>query len=153
MPVRAPDTTQEAAVPPPPHRRLPTVAFSLALVAVGLIGGFGAAKLGDEPHTAKAELLVGTVTWSNDETRSIAFAEDGALRNPLDGDTIYSVIAESWQDARGTLHNDGTYPTCLVGEENEPASADRRRVELEVLHRDTGGDQPQHIAVHVHCLD
>lgn len=144
---------QVAPAPTPPTRRLRTVAISLALVAVGLIGGFGAAKLGDDPHTAKPELLVGTVTWSNDETRSIAFAEDGALRNPLDGDTIYSVIAESWQDARGTLHNEGTYPTCLVGEENEPASVDRHRVELEVLHRDTGGASPQHIAVHVHCLD
>ncbi|MFF0230593.1 hypothetical protein [Micromonospora sp. NPDC005254] len=62
------------------------------------------------------------------------------------------MIAESWQDVRGTLHHDSTYPTCLVAEENEPASGDRHRVELQVLHRDTGA-QPQHIAVHVHCLD
>ncbi|MCG5445354.1 hypothetical protein NIE79_003804 [Micromonospora sp. NIE79] len=151
MPVPSPDTMQGAA-PTPPNRRLPTVAFSLALVAVGLIGGFGAVKLADDPHTAKPELLVGTVTWSNDETRSIAFEEDGALRGPSDGDTIYSVIAESWQDAGGTLHHDGTYPTCLVGEENKPVSVDRHRVELEVLHRDTGA-KAQHIAVHVHCLD
>ncbi|WP_146752854.1 hypothetical protein [Micromonospora saelicesensis] len=151
MPAPFPAAMQGAA-PTPPKRRLAVVAFSLALVAVGLIGGFGAAKLADDPHTAKPELLVGTVTWSNDETRSIAFEEDGALRGPLDGDTIYSVIAESWQDVRGTLHHDGTYPTCLVDEENEPDSTDRHRVELEVLHRDTGA-RPQHIAVHVHCLD
>jgi hypothetical protein len=128
------------------------VALSLALVAVGLIGGFGATKLADDPHTAKSEPLVGTVTWSTDETRSIAFEEDGAPRSPHDGDTIYSMIAESWQDVSGTLHHDGTYPTCLADAENEPDSMDRHRVELEVLHRDTGA-QPQHIAVHVHCLD
>ncbi|MEV1071540.1 hypothetical protein [Micromonospora parva] len=151
MSVPSPDTVQ-GAVHTPPNRRLTTVAFSLALVVVGLIGGFVAGRLADDPHTAKPELLVGTVTWSNNETRSIAFEEDGALHKPLDGDTIYSVIAESWQDVRGTLHHDGTYPTCLAGEENEPDSMDRHRVELEVLHRDTGA-QPQHIAVHVRCLD
>ncbi|MEV1156558.1 hypothetical protein AB0J27_14295 [Micromonospora chokoriensis] len=151
MPVASADALQ-AAVATPPNRRLATVAFSLALVAVGLVGGFVAAKLADDPHTAKPELLVGTVTWSNDQTRSIAFEEDGALRGPLDGDTIYSVIAEGWQDASGTLHGDGTYPTCLAGEKDDPVSEDRHRVELEVLHRDTGG-QPQHIVVHVHCLD
>ena len=40
----------------------------------------------------------------------------------------------------------------LAGEKDDPVSEDRHRVELEVLHRDTGG-QPQHIVVHVHCLD
>lgn len=151
MPVASADSLQ-AAVATPPHRRLATIAFSLALVAVGLIGGFGAAKLADDPHTAKPELLAGTVTWSNDQTRSIAFEADGAPRGPIDGDTIYSVLAESWQDVNGTLHHDGTYPTCLAGEKDDPVSMDRHRVELEVLHRDTGG-QPQHIAVRVHCLD
>ncbi|MET7706430.1 hypothetical protein [Micromonospora sp. NPDC005413] len=151
MPVASADSGQ-VAVAIPPNRRLATSAFGLALVAVGLVGGFGAGRLADDPHTAKPELLVGTVTWSNDQTRSIAFEEDEALRGPLDGDTIYSVIAESWQDVSGTLHHDGTYPTCLAGEKDGPVSVDRHRVELEVLHRDTGG-QPQHIVVHVHCLD
>lgn len=135
-----------------PRRRTATIAFSLALVAVGLVGGFGAAKLADDPHTARPELLVGVVTWSNEQTRLVAFEEDETARRPLDGDTIYSVIAESWQDVGGTLHHGGTYPTCLAGEKDDPVTTDRHRVELEVLHRDTGG-QPQHIAVHVRCLD
>ncbi|MBQ1020917.1 hypothetical protein KBX71_23995 [Micromonospora sp. D93] len=135
-----------------PRRRLATIALSLALVTVGLVGGFGAAKLADDPHTARPELLVGVVTWSNEQTRLVAFEEDETARRPLDGDTIYSVIAESWQDVGGTLHHGGTYPTCLAGEKDDPVSTDRHRVELEVLHRDTGG-QPQHIAVHVRCLD
>ncbi|RQX17630.1 hypothetical protein DDE19_10735 [Micromonospora ureilytica] len=129
-----------------------TVALSLALVAVGLAGGFGAARLADDPHTARPELLVGVVTWSNEQTRSIAFEGNETARRPLDGDTTYSVIAESWQDVGGALHHDGTYPTCLAGEKDDPVSTDRHRVELEVLHRTTGG-QPQHIAVHVRCLD
>ncbi|MEU4333796.1 hypothetical protein AB0F59_04120 [Micromonospora lupini] len=124
----------------------------LALVAVGLVGGFGAAKLADDPHSARPELLVGVVTWSNEQTRSIAFEEDGTTRRPLDGDTSYSVIAEGWQDVGGTLHHDGTYPSCLAGEKDDPVSTDRHRVGLEVLHGDTGG-HPQHIVVHVRCLD
>ncbi|MFG1884511.1 hypothetical protein [Micromonospora sp. NPDC049102] len=117
-------------------------------------GGYPVARVKEMVclRCAGRTFAVGTVTWSNDETRSIAFEVDGAPQGPLDGDTIYSVIAESWHDVSGTLHHDGTYPACLAGEKDEPDSMDQRRVELEVLHRDTGA-QPQHIAVHVHCLD
>ncbi|WP_144057024.1 hypothetical protein [Micromonospora lupini] len=151
MPVVFADVLRRADVHVP-HRRLATTAFSLALVAVGLVGGFGAAKLADDPHSARPELRVGVVTWSNEQTRSIAFEEDGTARRPLDGDTTYSVIAEGWQDVGGTLHHDGTYPSCLAGEKGDPVSTDRHRVGLEVLRRDTGG-HPEHIVVHVRCLD
>ncbi|MFU8875435.1 hypothetical protein [Micromonospora sp. SL4-19] len=151
MPVAFPDSLQ-AAASTPPHRRLAPIAFSLALVAVGVLGGVGATTLVHDPYTARTEVLVGTVTWSNDQTRLIAFEEDGTTRSPLDGDTIYAVIADTWEDANGTIHASGTYPTCLAGEGDDPVSMDRHRVRLEVLHRDTGG-QPQHIAVNVRCLD
>jgi len=105
------------------------------------------------PYTAKAETLTGTVTWSNQQTQLIAFDADGVKRGRLDGDTFYSVIPDNWQNPAGTYHGTGEYPTCLAGEKDSPVSMDRHRVRIEVVHRDTGGRQPQHIAVHVHCLD
>jgi hypothetical protein len=147
----APVDAPRVAVPARSRRLLP-LTLPLALIGVGLIVGIAAVKLADDPHTAKTELLAGTVTWSNEQTRLIAFEEDGVVRGPLDGDTIYSVIVDGWQDANGTLHADGRYPSCLAGDKDDPVSTDRHRAELEVLHRDVGA-RPQHIAVHVHCLD
>ncbi|MEV4622725.1 hypothetical protein AB0J74_28930 [Asanoa sp. NPDC049573] len=112
------------------------------------------AKLTGDTHTARSEPLTGTVTWSNDRARLIAFEQDGVPRDPNDGDTIYQVIADNWQDANGTIHSDETYPTCLAGEGDAPVSMDRHRVELDVIHRDSGGaGKPDHIALQVHCLD
>ena len=98
-------------------------------------------------------MLTGTVFWSNAQTRLIAFDTDGVLRGPNDGDTIYSVIADQWQDVEGTLHSGGPYPSCLAGEKDDPVSMDRHRVELAVVDYDQGGAQPVHVAVTVHCLD
>jgi hypothetical protein len=94
------------------------------------------------------------VTWSNEETRLIAFEQDGVLRDALDGDTIYAVIADNWQDVTGTWQSGGiTYPTCLAGAEGDPVSMDRHRVSLDVIHRALPGDQLDHIALRVRCLD
>lgn len=126
---------------------------SALLVAAGLVLGFVLAWLLRDPHTATTERLTGTVTWSNEETRLIAFEVDGEVRDPLRGDTFYSVIGD-WIDAGGTFHGSGRdYPTCLAGRPDEPVRTDRRRIELEALHRDTGGSQKHHIAVSVRCLD
>jgi hypothetical protein len=141
-----------AAYAPSP-RRLRDFARSIALIVVGLIIGFGTARLADDPHTARAESLTGTVTWSNQQIRLIAFDPDGAVHHSSDGATFYSVVSDDWQDADGTLHTTGDYPRCLAANKGGAVSTDRRRVELEVVNGDTGGVQPQRIAVHVHCLD
>jgi len=98
-------------------------------------------------------VLTGTVFWSNEQTRLIAFDTDGVVRRPNDGDTVYDVVAEGWQDAEGTIHSGGPYPTCLAGGKDDPVSMDRHRVELTVVDYDQGGAQPVHVAVGVHCLD
>jgi hypothetical protein len=112
------------------------------VVVVGLLAGMGLAWLFRDPHTATAERLVGTVTWSNAEDRRIAFEADGEVRDPLLGDTIYSVISDK-----------SNYPPCLAGRADDPVRADRRRVELSAIHQDHGGPQKSHIAVSVRCLD
>ena len=128
--------------------------FVLALVAIGVIVGLQWARLADDPHTATTETITGTVIWSNEETRLIAFEEDGVVRGQLDGDTHYAVIADNWEDVTGTWHSGGiTYPTCLAGTPGDPVSMDRHRVQLDVLHRPLPGDHVDHIAVHVRCLD
>jgi hypothetical protein len=133
----------------PLRRYLP----SALLVAVGLMIGLALAWLLRDPHTATAERLTGTVTWSNEETRLIAFELDGEVRDPLRGDTFYSVIGD-WVDAAETIHGSGTgYPTCLAGRPNDPVRTDRRRIEMEALHQDTGAPQNHHFAVSVRCLD
>ncbi|WP_159104654.1 hypothetical protein [Plantactinospora sp. BB1] len=134
------------------RRALVRVALPLVLVTIGVLIGLTAAKLADDPHTARSEMVTGTVTWSNDRTRLFVLERDGAVPDPLHGDTVYTVIADGWQDAGGTLHGEGSYPSCLAGAADDPVSTDRHRVELEVLHRDVGAE-PQHIAVHVRCLD
>lgn len=136
----------------PKRRRPGPIAAALALLAAGAAIGFGAARLTDDPHTATVQTKTGIVYWSNEQTRLIAFEEDGAVRDPLQGDTIYSVIGEGWEDVGGTIHS-GQYPTCLASERTDtPVSTDRHRVRLDVVHRAIG-QQPQHIAVQVHCLD
>jgi hypothetical protein len=137
--------------PAPPRRR--RVAATIGLLATGVLLGAGGVWLADDPHVARTERLVGTVTWSNEQTRLIAFQADEERRDPLKGDVIYSIIADDWQDASGTARSDSTYPTCLAGGAEDPVSTDHHRVELDVLHRSTGGPQLLHIAVHVHCLD
>ncbi|MBF9134596.1 hypothetical protein I0C86_37555 [Plantactinospora sp. S1510] len=133
----------------PLRRYLP----SALLVAVGLVVGLALAWLSRDPHTATTERLTGTVIWSNEETRLIAFEVDGEVRDPLRGDTFYSVVGD-WVDAAGTSHGSGAeYPTCLAGRPDEPVRTDRRRIEVEALHQGVGGEQKQHFAVSVRCLD
>jgi hypothetical protein len=114
---------------------------------VGYLAGFS-----HERHSARGVVLSGTVTWSNEDTRLIAFDTDGVVRDPKDGEAIFSVAADDWEDATGTFHSGG-YPTCLASEVDRPVSTDRHRVELTVIDWDTGGVQPVRIAVQIHCLD
>ncbi|MEU4678434.1 hypothetical protein [Micromonospora sp. NPDC023737] len=130
------------------------VSVALAVIAT-VIAGFGGYRIGlsRERHSATAVVLTGTVTWSNEETRLIAFETDGAVRKPNEGDTIYSVLTDNWQDAAGTFRSDGTYPTCLAREGDDPVSMDHHRAELTVIDWDTGGAQWMHVAVRVRCMD
>ncbi|MFD0785998.1 hypothetical protein ACFQZ8_19020 [Micromonospora azadirachtae] len=121
-------------------------------VVIAALGGYWIG-LSRERHAATAVVLTGTVTWSNEETRLIAFEADGRVRGPNDGDTIYSVLTDNWQDAAGTFRSDGTYPTCLTGEGDDPASLDHHRAELTVIDWDAGGAQRMHVAVQVRCLE
>ncbi|MEV8511089.1 hypothetical protein [Dactylosporangium sp. NPDC051484] len=150
------ETTVGDSIPPvqtPGSPRRRRVVAVIGLLAAGVVLGAGGVWLADDPHVARTERLVGTVTWSNAQTRLIAFQADGERRDPLEGDVIYSIVADEWQDATGTFHAGSTYPSCLAGGANDPVSNDHHRVELDVLHRSTGGPQLQHIAVHAHCLD
>ncbi len=92
--------------------RVPMLLIVIAVVIAGL-GGY-LVGLSRDRHSAIAVVLTGTVTWSNEETRLIAFETDGVVRDANDGDTIYSVLGNGWEDAEGTIHVDGTYPTCLA---------------------------------------
>jgi hypothetical protein len=130
--------------------QMPAVLCVVFVIVTGLIGYL--AGTSRERHSANAVVLTGIVTWSNEETRLIAFDADGVVREPNDGDAIFSVLADYWQDATGTFH-DGGYPTCLASEADSPVSTDRHRVELAVIDWDTGGVEPVRIAVRVHCLD
>lgn len=131
------------------RRCLPPVLFTL----LGLAAGVMLVVLLRDPHTATAQRLTGTVVWSNEETRLIAFEADGAVPDPRRGETHYWVLGD-WVDAAGTLHGSAsTYPTCLAGVPDDPVRTDRRRVQLEVIDWDTGGVQKQHIAASVRCLD
>ncbi|HEX8629440.1 MAG TPA: hypothetical protein VF755_14845 [Catenuloplanes sp.] len=153
-------TTAVPAAPPPAAsgarfvaRPVVVIAAVAVMLGLGLAGGLATGKLLDDPHTASAEVLVGTVTWSNPQARRIAFVADAAARDPLPGDTFYEVIADGWTDAGGTIQLTGTYPTCLADDRGESPSTDGHRVELEVIHRDTRTRQAQHIVTHVRCLD
>ncbi|MEU3452436.1 hypothetical protein ABZ671_02345 [Micromonospora sp. NPDC006766] len=129
------------------------VSIALAVIAA-VIAGLGGYWIGlsRERHSATAVVLTGTVTWSNKETRLIAFETDGVVRKSNDGDTIYSVLTDHWQDAAGTIRSDSTYPTCLGGESGDAVSMDHHRAELTVIDWDTGGAQWVHVAVQVRCL-
>lgn len=130
------------------------VSIALAVI-VAVIAGLGGYRVGvsRERHSATAVVLTGTVIWSNEETRLIAFETDGVARKPNDGDTFYSVLTDGWQDAAGTIHQGHTYPTCLAGEGGSPVSMDHRRAELTVIDWDNGDAQRVHVAVRVRCLD
>jgi hypothetical protein len=110
--------------------------------AIGIAMGLGLGSLTRDPHTATAERLTGTVTWSNAQDRMIAFEADGERRDPLLGDTFYFVVSD-----------EANYPACLTGRPNDPVRADRRRIELEAIHQDHGGPQRSNFAVSVRCLD
>src|SRR3954469_23001257 len=96
-----------------PARRLSTCAGLLTMGA--LIGGLLTWHYRD-PHGASIERLTGAVSWSNQETRLIAFQQDGEPQNPEDGQTFYNVIID-----------DLNFPTCLVGSPGDPIRQDRRR--------------------------
>jgi hypothetical protein len=141
-----------AAVAKFPRTRVPVVLAVIAAVIAGL-GGY-AAGLSRERHSATAVVLTGTVTWSNVETRLIAFDTDGVIRKPNDEDTIYSVLADNWQDVEGTIHSGGsTYPACLAAKGDDPVSMEHHRAELTVIDWDAGGAQWMRVAVQVRCLD
>jgi hypothetical protein len=125
--------------------------LSALLVAVGVGAGIGFDRLTQDPHTATAERLTGTVIWSNSETRLIAFTADGEVRDPLLGDAMYHVVGE-WEDVTGTVL--GTeFPACLAGPAGDPVSTQHRRISIDAVHRDLGGPQKMNIAVYVRCLE
>jgi hypothetical protein len=115
--------------------------LGLAFV-VGCLVGFVAAQLTRDTHSATAESLTGTVTWSNQNDRLIAFEADGEKRNPLDGQVLYHVISDELN-----------FPSCLIGTASDPVRLDPRRITLEAIHRDFGGPQQTHVAMSVRCLD
>jgi hypothetical protein len=124
-------------------------------VLVAVVTGAAGYLIGSshDRHAATAMVIRGTVTWSNEQTRLIAFERDGVVRRPNDADAIYSILIDGWQDAKGVPHSDNIYPTCLASEDDSPVSMDRHRVELTVIDGDTGGVQPLHVAVKIRCLD
>lgn len=147
-------TDRQALVTPLRQHLLRTpLVVSTLLVAVGVAIGLGMARLSHDPHTATTERLTGTVTWSNPAARLIAFQVDGQAPDARRGQTHYSVLGD-WVDAAGTSYGTATgYPTCLADDPDDPIPTGGRRVELEVLHQDTGGVQEQHFVVSVRCLD
>ncbi|HEY0001399.1 MAG TPA: hypothetical protein VGB74_13150 [Actinoplanes sp.] len=121
-----------------PARR---ISIGVGLLLVGaLVGGLLTWHFRDR-HTASAERLTGTVSWSNQLTRLIAFQKDGKPRDPEGDQTFYHVIAD-----------DQNFPPCLVGRPDDPVREDRRRVELDALHQRFDGPQRVHFAVSVRCL-
>jgi hypothetical protein len=134
--------------------RFPRVSRGLScalLITLGIGGGLALGRLTQDPHTATAERLTGTVTWSNAQTRMIAFETDGEVRDPSLGNTTYHVVGE-WEDTTGTIV--GTeFPACLTGKDGDPVSMQRRRITLDAIHRDYGGPQKMNIAVYVRCLE
>ena len=131
---------------------LPRALTSVAVLLAALGVGFATARFTHDPHTATAEPLTGTVTWSNEQTRRFTFEADGETRDPLDGSPPYHLATDMWTDTDGTIRADGSYPSCLAGLPDEPVTTDRHRMRLEVIHQSYGGPQRTHIAVAVHCL-
>jgi hypothetical protein len=122
-----------------PARRLSTCA---ALLIVGVLAGGLLTWHFRDPHTASAELLTGTVSWSNQETRLIAFHADGEPRDPEGDQTFYNVLPD-----------DLNFPSCLVGGPGGPVREDPRRVELEAIHQGFDGERKVHFAVTLRCLE
>ena len=122
-----------------PARRFSTCA---GLLTVGVLAGGLLTWHSRDPHTATAERLTGTVSWSNQEARLIAFQEDGEPRDPEGDQAFYNVIAD-----------DLNFPSCLVGSPGDPVRQDQRRVELEAVHQGFDGPQQVHFAVSVRCLE
>jgi hypothetical protein len=79
------------------------------------------------------------------------FEQNGVVRDPIKGDIVYYVIAQSWSDADGKYFQ-GTYPQCLVSNEGNEVSTQRHRVALTAIDWSAGG-QDMHTALEVHCLD
>jgi hypothetical protein len=129
--------------------------LGLALV-VAVAVSYVAGALGERArHTATAKVLVGTVVMSKEGSRWIIFYPDGAVRPQNSDEFRYLVLADGWVDGSGTIHDDGTYPTCLVVPfaENAPIYATSARVELTTVDWDSGASEPVHVAVRVHCLN
>jgi hypothetical protein len=99
---------------------MPAVLCVVLAMVTGLVGYV--AGLSRDRHSAKAVVLTGTVTWSNEVTGLIAFDTDGVVRDPNKGDAIFSVLADDWQDAAGTFQY-GDYPSCLASEDGSPVVA------------------------------
>ncbi|MFI5930607.1 hypothetical protein [Actinoplanes sp. NPDC051494] len=113
-----------------------------ALVAVGALAGSLLTRVAHDPHTATAEVLTGTVPWSNQQIRRFAFEADGEPRNPLGDQTFYEFVVD-----------DLTVPGCLAGTNDDPVREDRRRVEVEAIHQSFDGPREVNIALSVRCLD
>ncbi|GAB1644092.1 hypothetical protein KRMM14A1259_45150 [Krasilnikovia sp. MM14-A1259] len=91
------------------------------LVGVGIGAAFVLVWLARDEHTARPELLSGTVIWSNEETRRNV-VEVGGRDN---GTREYYVAAQQWTDADGTVQSHG-YPSCPVAHPGDPIRTDRR---------------------------
>ncbi|MFC7483487.1 hypothetical protein ACFQX7_30570 [Luedemannella flava] len=90
---------------------------------------------------------MGTVIFSNDDTRLIVFEADGNRR----ADREYFVAAAYWTDETGRRHRGG-FPSCLTSPAQDPVRTDHRRVAIDAfLVTDSEADRPQ-IAVGVHCF-
>lgn len=126
--------------------RIPRPLRPVGLVALGIAIGLAPTLLRDR-HAAAPEQLVGTVTFSNQETRHILFQAEGRPRKTRE----YVVSAVYWTDAAGQSHGRG-YPSCLAGQADDPVRSDHRRVELKAIYP-TGGevDMPP-LVVAVRCL-
>jgi hypothetical protein len=138
-----------------PGRKRTYALLGLAVV-VAVAAGYVAGALRERGrHSATAEVLVGTVMESNESSHWIVFYPDGVVRPQNDGNSLYYVIADSWVDGSGNFH-EGAYPACLVAHSPDEVAAywdgASPRVELTTIDWDTGGGQPMHIAVQVHCL-
>lgn len=117
-------------------------------LALGIAAGFTLAR--SNPSKPEPELLTGTVTWSNTDTRLIAFEADGEPRDPNLGDTFYAVNPNDWQDIDGVFHGEGTYPTCLGGGGPETVILNHRRIQITAI-RNVRYPR-DNIALHVRCL-
>jgi hypothetical protein len=137
-------------------RRRVSLLVGVGLLIAGTVGGYLVGSLRErqsarDSHAATAEVLTGRVIVSNMASRWIVFYPDGVVDPDNDADYMWYVIADNWQDAEGTYHSTGDYPPCLAGDGG--VESNPRRVELTTIDWATGGPQPMHVALRVHCLD